>query len=194
VSYSQGEEQKHILAALTGVYGGRFLDIGAFHATQLSNTRALYEFGWSGVMIEPSPEPFLGLLREYGSVPRIQLICGAVGAERAIAKFHATADALTTSSEESYARWHKAAVFYGSFYAPVIALEELLHQFGDFDFVSIDTEGTSVALFHALLGTAMRPRCICVEHDGQADECRSRDAAAGYRELYFCGENLVFAR
>jgi FkbM family methyltransferase len=194
VNYSQGDEQPHIVAALGGVRPGRFLDIGAFHATQLSNTRALYLLGWSGVMVEPSPEPFLGLLREYGNDPRIQLICGAVGTERTIAKFHATADALTTSSEESYARWREAGGFYGSFYAPVIPLEELLHQFGDFDFVSIDTEGTSVALFYALLSTAMRPRCICVEHDGQADECRSRAAAAGYRELYFSGENLVFAQ
>jgi hypothetical protein len=92
VNYSQGDEQPHIVAALGGVRPGRFLDIGAFHATQLSNTRALYLLGWSGVMVEPSPEPFLGLLREYGNDPRIQLICGAVGTERTIAKFHATAD------------------------------------------------------------------------------------------------------
>lgn len=194
MNYSQGDEQPHIVAALGGVRRGRFLDIGAFHAMQLSNTRALYLLGWSGVMIEPSPEPFLGLLREYGNDPRIQLICGAVGAERAIAKFHATADALTTSSEESYARWREAGGFYGSFYAPVLPLEEILQQFGAFDFVSIDTEGTSVAIFEVLLNTAMRPRCICVEHDGNADECRRRGAAEGYRELYFSGENLVFAR
>src|ERR1700744_1319086 len=179
MNYSQGEEQKHILA-VAGAQG-RFLDVGAFHATQLSNTRALYERGWSGGMVEPSPEPFLGLLRAYGNDPRVRLICGALGTSRAIAKFHATADALTTSSEESYARWREAGGFYGSFYAPVIALEELLCQFGDFDFVSIDTEGTSVGLFEEWLSRGRRPRCIWVEHDGRADECRSRAAAAGYR-------------
>ena len=51
MSYAQsGEDQ--IVLDICG-YGGRFLDIGSFHPTHLSNTRLLYEHGWTGVMIEP---------------------------------------------------------------------------------------------------------------------------------------------
>jgi Methyltransferase FkbM domain len=66
--YSQFDEQEHILQALRDVVHAdgspfRFLDIGAWDPITFSNTRALVELGWSGVMIEPAPGPFLELLR-----------------------------------------------------------------------------------------------------------------------------------
>ena len=57
-SYSQYGEDRAIVE-LFGDHVGRFLDIGAWHPTVFSNTRALFERGWSGVMVEPSPCPFL---------------------------------------------------------------------------------------------------------------------------------------
>ncbi|SRR6266567_8798456 len=63
-SYSQFEEQDHILRAFVRLDApGRFLDIGAWDPITFSNTRALVEMGWSGVMIEPSPGPFIEILR-----------------------------------------------------------------------------------------------------------------------------------
>lgn len=195
MSYSQGEEERYILqavASLTSV--GRFLDIGAWHAKNLSNTRALFEKGWAGVMVEPSPEPFLGLLREYGKEDRIQLLAAGVGVDNLIARFHATSDALTTSSEENYQRWKEVAGFYGSFHAPLLTIPQIIEHFGVFDFVSIDAEGSSVDLFHALLATEMRPACICVEYDFRSEECMEAGAKEGYRMLYTSSENVVFGR
>lgn len=60
--YSQFYEETFILKAVEKCEGSRFLDVGAFHPTDKSNTRALYEAGWSGVMIEPSPVPMRNLL------------------------------------------------------------------------------------------------------------------------------------
>lgn len=196
MSYSQNEEEKYILQAIAPfTTDGRFLDIGAWHPKNLSNTRALFERGWSGVMIEPSPEPFLNLIREYGLNQQIQLVCGAVGVEHSITKFHASSDALTTSSEENYERWKSVGGFYGSFYVPVITIPDLIERFGDdFDFVSVDAEGNSVDLFKALLATEMRPKCICVEYDSRADECMEAAVGRGYRMTYSSGENMVFAR
>lgn len=194
MSYSQTEEERYILQAVSGVGVGRFLDIGAWHPKNLSNTRALYEHGWAGVMVEPSPEPFLGLLREYGNEDRVSLVNGAIGVKRAIARFHATADALTTSSETNYELWKKVGGFYGAFHAPLITLPEILRHFGEFDFVSIDAEGTSVDLMHELLATEMRPVCLCVEYDARGQECMDAGARAGYRVIYTSAENVVFAR
>jgi len=65
--YSQFEEQSAVLNAFArnGEFAndGRFLDIGAWDTVKFSNTRALYELGWSGVMIEPSPGPLVEMLR-----------------------------------------------------------------------------------------------------------------------------------
>ena len=85
-SYSQYGEDLIILAALPMIWEatrlrfpeisqtGTFLDIGAWHPTIFSNTRALIERGWSGVIIEPSPGPFINLMRAC-------VVCGDVPAE-----------------------------------------------------------------------------------------------------------------
>lgn len=192
--YSQSGEQEHILAAVAGIEGGRFLDIGAWHPTVFSNTRALWESGWSGVMIEPSPEPFVGLLREYGTDPRITLICAALGFERELATLHTTADAVSTTDTASYQRWEQAGGFYGTFLTPVITWADVQNRFGPFDFVSIDTEGTSVDLFIAMLKTTMFPRCVCIEHDDRDRECDSAAFAVGYRQIFRSAENAVYVR
>lgn len=194
MSYSQYDEEKHILEAVAGHNQGRFMDIGAWHATQFSNTRALYERGWSGVLIEPSPEPFLGLLKEYGEDPRIALIHAAVGFERSLLKFHATADAVSTTDEASYRKWKDAAKFDGVFYTPVVPLEDIVTQFGgDFGFVNFDAEGISVDLFCRFLAIGQRPKCVCVEHDDRIVECVQHAQAAGYRQVHLNGTNVVFA-
>lgn len=179
---------------MKGFAPGRFLDIGAWNAKDLSNSRALFELGWSGVMIEPSPEPFLGLLREYGKEDRIQLVLGAVDRNSAITRFHATADALTTSDPANFERWKEAGGFYGSFYLAPVTIDSIIARFGEFDFVSIDAEGTSVDLFHDVLASGMHPFCICVEYDSRANECLEAAAGKGYRMVYSSGENMVFAR
>lgn len=191
MNYSQGEEQKHILEHCGPT--GRFLDIGAWHAKNLSNTRALYERGWSGVLVEPSPEPFLGLLREYGNDDRVSLIMAAVG-DNGLKRFHASADALSTSSEDNFQKWRDVGGFYGRYWVQSVEVKFIIDNFGPFDFVSIDTEGTSVEVFRSLLATHARPRCICLEHDFKNVECLSLAKQYGYREVYFSGENQVFAR
>lgn len=196
MSHSQNEEEKFILEATRRIdpSEGRFLDIGAWNPRDLSNTRALYELGWSGLMVEPSPEPFLGLLREYGPENRIQLLCGSVGVLSEITRFHATADALTTSRDANFELWKDRGGFYGSFFSNSVTFSQIRDSFGDFDFVSIDAEGTSVDLFHELLATDMRPACICVEYDDRGMECTDAGTAKGYRILYTSGENVVFGR
>jgi hypothetical protein len=71
--YSQYNEEDLILAAFeVPSEAPLFLDIGAWHPTIFSNTRALIERGWGGVIIEPSPGPFINLLRacvKCGDVP-----------------------------------------------------------------------------------------------------------------------------
>jgi hypothetical protein len=99
--YSQFGEQAAILqAADKGLDNPspedrRFLDIGAWDPITFSNTRALFELGWSGVIIEPAPGPMIEILRcctkcdvgvdertheVYGT--RKQRECSVCGAER----------------------------------------------------------------------------------------------------------------
>ena len=190
--YSQSGEQAAILRSV-GDQVGSFLDIGAFSAKDLSNTRALYEKGWSGVLVEPSPGPLKNIIREYGNDERIKIIAGAIGFERKIVRFEASDDGLTTSEPANFKKWQQVGGFYGSFWVPMITLDELLFQFGAFDFVNIDTEGTSAAILKVLLETQMRPRAICVEHDGEMVETVTMATAVGYHLEFLSGENAVLA-
>lgn len=190
--YTQGEEQQAILSALDGITG-RCLDIGAWHPRTFSNSRALIELGWSAVMIEPSPEPFLSLLREYGENENITLLLAALGFNHGLQKFYATADCTTTSDEAHYRKWRSIVKYYGAFHVPLITFADLTNQFGAFEFVSIDAEGCSAELFLELLKTGMRPKCIVVEHDNREAELARTAGPLGYRVVFGNGENLVFS-
>ena len=198
-SYSQYGEQAAILAAFSGTQQAadachRFLDIGAWNAKDKSNTRALYELGFNGVMIEPSPGPLLSLLAEYGNEPRITLISAAVALEPGLLPLHITHDAVSTSSEDVFNTWKDTVKFIGKLYVPVITLEQISNQFGGFDFINFDAEGLSADLFNRAMDLKWEPRCICVEHDGRTTEVLKRATAHGYRCTYGNETNLVFVR
>jgi len=196
MSYSQNAEEQHI-ARIVGDQPGRFLDIGAYNPKLFSNTRALYERGWSGVMVEASPGPFLDLLIEYGNCDRVELVSAAVGTDRKLMRFQHSEAGVGTSNDAHYQKWRDKAQFDGRFWAPAITLPELFTQFGhDFDFVNIDVEGNSAELFACMMQIRprCRPKCFCVEHDGRQAELTKLALLQGYCMEHLNGENVIFAR
>lgn len=198
--YSQYEEEPAILAAVEHIEHGCVLDLGAFHPTIFSNSRALIEKGWCAVLVEASPEPFLTLLKEYGSkqifgpneqhgFQWVTLLNAAVGVKRELATMWATADAVSTTDAKVREVWKEAGGYYGRFVTPVIPLSDIS---GEFDFVNIDVEGGSVDLLSAVMDRYY-PACICVEHDGRQDEVR-RMIEGRYEITYQNGTNFVLRR
>ncbi len=193
--YSQSGEQTAILAAFEGrECQRRFMDIGAWHPVQFSNSRALYELGWRGVMIEPSPQPMLNLIDAYGNDERITLIQAAVSLIPGFVSLHVSDDAISTASETEYERWKDAAKFRGRITVPVITLAQIAAQFGGFDFVSVDTEGTSAELFLQMLGLELFPTCVCVEHDGRLVEICEAATRNDYKLVFSNATNAVMVR
>jgi FkbM family methyltransferase len=60
---SQEDEQGYIWN-LVGNKAGTYVDVGASHAWECSNTSHLYQRGWRGLLIEPNPYCWYGLLRD----------------------------------------------------------------------------------------------------------------------------------
>ncbi len=193
--YSQNSEEIHI-ARIVGDQPGRFLDIGAYNPKLFSNTRALYERGWSGVMVEASPGPFMDMLIEYGKSDRIELVCAAVAPARGLQMFHHSEAGVGTSNEAHYQKWRDKAEFEGRFWASAILLGDLIQQFGrEFDFINIDVEGGSADLFlHALLDHRLRPKCWCVEHDARHEDLTIEALKCGYSRYHINGENVIYSR
>lgn len=196
--YSQAGEQNAILAAFENrrTRPGRFLDIGAWHPTEISNTRALFELGWSGVMVDVSPGPMRSLLQEYGNDSRISLLqaCVTANSRGALAQMQ-VCDGPYSTNVESYFEIFKGHSDFGRLFVPTVTLLQILQceDFGPFDFINLDTEGTSSDLFLSLVGLHMwRVRCICVEHDGRVEELKAAATKVGYECSFENGVNLVF--
>lgn len=233
--YSQQREEEYILAAFPSGNGWdapfgsdagnlrppapRLLDIGAWHATDKSNSRALIERGWSAILIEPSPGPFVNLLRacgtcpdtasephgerkqqtcymcggvRYGFLDRVTLILAAVGIESGLTTMQASDDAVSTSDAESHTKWKERGGFYGQYLIPTLTPAEIFHRFGgDFACINVDTEGTSVDIFRAILDIGVHPDCWCVEHDNRLVEIGELAAANNYNLVYVNDCNAV---
>jgi FkbM family methyltransferase len=194
-SYSQYGEDIYILRAVESIPGGRLLDLGAWHPTQLSNSRALLEAGWKGILVECSPGPMQALVRGYHGWENVQVLGAAVGFDRHMIKMHATDDAVSTSDEANHEKWKEVGGYYGEFWAAQIRIQDIAVQFGGgFDFINFDTEGTSVPLFIQALELNWRPKCVCVEHDDRIVEVTQHAETAGYRVVHLNGTNIIFSR
>ena len=200
--YSQFDEETYFLRSLAGIPVGRFLEIGAFNPTLYSNSRALYELGWSGVLVEPSPGPMSVLLNAYGNDPRITLVQAAVttgGGYGYLVKLEASDDAFSTDVQANFDKWRATKKFRGSIQVPVISLEYLLARFFPrfsanlkADFISIDTEGTSVDLFTEMIRLGYSPQCVVVEHDLRFGDLDRAAGIGGYRLLHENTTNRVY--
>lgn len=194
-SYSQYGEDV-ILQEIFGSHIGALLDIGAWDPEVLSNSRALIELGWKAVLIEPSPLPLANLARFYKDTPaRVSVVQAAVALEEiALFPFLLTDDAVSSSEPGVQQTWKKDGGYYGKAWIATITLKDILNQFGSFDFVNVDTEGTSVPLAIQLLQTEMLPKVVIVEHDSRMVELMEVAQARGYSARHVNGTNVILER
>lgn len=194
--YSQRDEETCILKALEGIQNGKFLDIGAYDGVNFSNTMALVERGWSGVMVEPGLEAFQALLKNHGDKEAITLVHAAVGTERGMSKFWNSPTSYGTTEEWSRDRCKLMSEFSPAFFVPVITFDDLWQWVPGMpvDMLSIDTEGTSVDLLMAFPIEICRPKVVCVEHDSRFEECRKWATDNRYFAHMANEENVVFVR
>ena len=190
--YSQRGEQAHILKACENSERRTLLDIGAYHPTVFSNSRALIEQGWRGVLIEPSPGPLRTLVECYGNTGSdIEVVSAAVGTEPGFISIRISDDAVSSSDAAHLAQWEERGKYLGWLTVPCLTITQILERWGAFDFVNIDIEGFSVDVFKALLATEMFPKCIAVEHNDRVVEAQMAAQSRGYKALYVSVENLV---
>jgi FkbM family methyltransferase len=193
--YSQNDEDEIILHLFKDEVGS-FLDIGACDGALNSNTLALVERGWSGVLVEPSPGAFQALYKRHGQNPKLKLVNAAIGTHSHLAQFWDswnTEPGYSTTETLNREHWTELVREWQKFVVPVFPFADLLEDWRHqpFDFVSIDTEGTSPQLLDILLASHQKPRAICVEHDGWIQNCVEAAAAHGYREVVWNAENLI---
>lgn len=197
MSYSQNNEEA-VITEFFGETKGRFLDIGAYDGKAFSNTMRLAELGWGGVCVEPSPGPFIGLLKHHAERPEIEIVNVALGETAGWATFHDSGgDAISTLDEAHRNKWAAGwNAKFTKFKLFTVTVPMLLDEVGaDFEFINLDVESLNWQLFQALpLEIMSKTRLICVEHDGHHVAMEEIAARSGYRQIAFNGENLILAR
>lgn len=169
----------------------RFLDIGAYDAKVFSNVRKLYERGWSGFLIEPSPMHVPALVKEYAH-SRVQVIQAAMGIEPVLMPIEITGDMVSTADPETRKKHDADGGYFGQMLVVPLTWPQINNWLGGFQFVDIDAEGLSVDLFHSMLNSGARPECVCVEYDNRLAELAVRASKEGYKMLHTNDTNAVF--
>lgn len=195
--YSQNNEEEVILNYFNDKIG-KFIDIGAFHPFSLSNTRKLYELGWSGVYVEPSPICFENFLKIYENEPRIELINKAVVCDdrKEILFFESNGDAVSTTVLEHKNKWQTSGVLFNPIIVQAINIHDLLAKYeNEINFVSIDTESTNFEIFNNLTDDFLKSiDMICIEHDTYYNQIKNRMASLGFSQLLLNAENIILAK
>lgn len=203
--YSQNDEQEIVarwFAENPPKYGNRLVDIGAWTGVELSNSRALIEAGWRGLLVEAAAGPFVRLIENCRSVrDRVALLQAFVtgGTEYKLQNFQHTQDAVSTSDKAIHQAWSQAISDYFEIVVPVVPLAEILRVWpGPYDFATIDTEGETLSIFTAFLELEPTTSCIVVEHASAGvshlQEMLAMSIAKGYEVIAVNGENLLVGR
>lgn len=174
MSYSQEGEEAFLLEHFKG-RTGKFLDIGAADGIKFSNTRALAELGWSGVLVEPNPHQFVKLDALYLGNPKMTLVNAVVAPmERGLYTFYHSDQTVVASIDENLIKEWSKNFRYRTWLAASVRISDILLDCGyQYDFVSIDAEGLSVAIareFLAAVYGAGRPEVMCVENDAHVGD------------------------
>jgi FkbM family methyltransferase len=193
--YSQNNEEDFILDYFDG-RTGKFLDIGAYDVFKFSNTRALFERGWSGILVEPSPENYKAIAGHYKDEPRIEVLNCAVGDRGGEIDFYASDDAVSTTDEKHRAKWEAAGVKYRKIKVNQVNVIDFMNQYcKGIDFLSVDTEATNIVLFRMIPDWVFEQISLfCIEHDGNREEIEARLKRFGFSVMYYNGENILLGK
>lgn len=197
MKYSQNDEEEHILNYFSGKPAGRFIDIGSFDVFKFSNVRALYDAGFSGVFVEPSPANYKGIADHYAWDSRITVLNIAVGEVNGEIDFYdCGGDAISTSDEAHMKKWERAGVKYTKIKVPQVSIVDFMNEYcKDVDFISIDTEATNMALFINIPDFVFKQiSMLCIEHDNRQDEIEKKLKKFGFTTRYMNAENILLAK
>lgn len=203
MNFSQNNEQEIILDYFKNQPEGCFLDIGANDGQTLSNSRALALSGWSGVCVEPAPDPFQKLETLYDGSKVLVFEC-AIGKENGKMPFHISgthlhkgdSGLLSTLEPDEMKRWQGTEQFvesevdvltWPSFYGGC--------SVKTFDFISIDAEGLDFFILKEMNLKEMATKLVCVEWNSNKmmkSAFHSIFTHFGMRPIHTNFENLIY--
>jgi len=210
MSYSQNNEEEVIRNYFAG-RTGRLLDIGANDGVTFSNSFALLQAGWTGMLIEPSLKASTRLKELYkGNTKGIECFNFGIAETTGFFEFHesgpfdhqgADIGLLSTLEIAETGRWG-SRVAYETGNAWFMSFSDFLaacceRNIRKFEFISIDAEGYDWRILQQIDLNEVGCKCLCIEHNGKEDLLalfRGHCRLFGLQQLSINAENIIFGR
>lgn len=180
-SYSQFGEDKWISENLTLPAKGVYVDIGAAHPVETSNTAFLRDRGWNGLAIDAEPS-----WTECWT--NIENFVCAIVSPRPLVRFNSNKEEPWISRIDGEGEQRTESI------------EAILDRFeiGKIDFLSIDIEGHEFEVLQSLDFDKHAPSIIVSEYDTRniGEDFRVRDflLGLGYSEVHRTLANIIYAK
>jgi len=204
-TYSQhGEDIVFVnIFHLIGVKKISWLDIGAHHPFNISNTALLYELGHRGINVEANPNLTPAFAEHRPEDITLQV---GVSDEPGSMNFYlidkfSGRNSFDKRTAVEFCRAHPEFKITEIIKIPVLTVREVLQKCGREtfpDLLSLDAEGLDEKIILSLDLKADGPKVICVEDnyrpDNSASPLREHLAAQGYFPYYRASVNILFVR
>jgi len=196
-SYSQNGEDSFIWSRLLAydLRRSAYIDVGANHPTNLSNTFLLYRNNLRGIIVEPNPE----LLQLHRSIrPDDYAVLAGCGAEPAIGAFQIlSTPVLGSFTNHLDLKTERTEVRrLDTIHVPIVPLDAIaqLVPCDYFCFTSIDAEGQDYEVVLGARHTLQRTLFLCIEANTEdAKQHLTVDLEdQGFVLIHQLGCNLVF--
>jgi len=185
------QSDEDVASVLDPLPPGFFVDVGANDPVTDSQTFALEQRGWNGVLVEPLPE-MAAALRSRRKARVFEAACSSPGDEGQELTFHVAGVHSSLRPETIVAGVNAIRAIK----VPARTLDSILREAGapaPLDFVSIDVEGHEVAVLDGFDLAHWRPRYLLVEDHAMNLDLHRHLKARGYTWFRRVGLNSWFA-
>lgn len=141
------------------------VDVGAAWAVRKSNSYALEQVGWGGILVEPARVFHSSLRADRSQALDTRALWNKSGVEMEFC------DAGELSSLEEKRGFSTRGLVKQKYPVTTVTLTDLLREYDAprfFAFLSIDCEGAELEVLQGLNFDLYRPACIAVEHNFEA--------------------------
>ena len=187
-TYSQYKEDIIVFNIIkqNNLFSFPYIDIGANHPTDISNTYLMYRNGMRGYVIEPNRE-LLNLHRSFRKFDK-QILIGC-GNENTILELKISkTPVLSSFNDTTILNFQKAE------FVPVLKLDDaLLNQKLDIiSFISIDVEGMNLDVLKGAKCTISKTRILCIEFESENEKQDIINELSDFNLVLTVNCNLIF--
>jgi FkbM family methyltransferase len=179
---------------------GFYVDIGACHPLQGSNTHYFYKKGWHGINVEPNPRmrKFFKLFRSRDEI----VTAGASNKDGTMDYYMFAGPGVNSFDAEQVKRKEGKVPLLGKIEVPVYTLRTLFKKYNvkEIDLLSVDAENLDYEVLSSNDWDTWKPRVVIVESNDFNTTEVAKDKVyefltlKGYKLYSITPPNLIFLR